>query len=360
MVPLSHLPEFVERGGAQVWRPPYSAQQADLYGFVLQADQAAIDALLRRDLNHPSGGAVDYRCAHPNVVITFGRIDKEASLDPVDELRGFLAENEVSIWCLVADMNSPGRLLWYLPYIFTNSEQTIATGREIYGYPKQLGYFPRDYPDGLATPGATTSVSALAIHPFSKTTKATPREMISVSRKAGGAPVAGPSSMADELGIFFPHPLSVNPAPFASRPPRASAAIRHASAPPPALASAPARWIKGVLGALDGRALTGDSSDLIADMVANPMLVFLKQFRDISCATKACYQAVIEAPLRFDPENGSYEALDPALFEVTVHSWDSDPIAAELGIATTEVQRAFHARFSFEILLGTEVWRAPT
>ncbi len=340
MVPLSHLPEYVERGGQQVWRPPYSARQTDLYGFVLEADQGAIDALLVRDLIHPSGGAVDYRCAHANIVVTFGRVEEEASLDPVDSLRGFLAENEVSIWCLVADMNSPGRLVWYLPYIFTDSEQTIATGREIFGYPKQLGYFDENYPDALGASGGKTSVGALSIDPFSPSSKATRRDMISVTRQAGGETSSREASIADELALFFPDRLSVNPTRFSGRPPRASAAIRHAGASPPQLAQAPARWIRGVFDAMDGRALTGAPGDLITDMVDNPTLVFLKQFRDISCATKACYQAVIEAPLSFYPDNASYESLDPALFELTVHSWASDPIADELGIAPRHADRA--------------------
>ena len=38
---------------------------------------------------------------------------------------------EVSVWCLVADVNAGGRLGWYLPYVFTDSPQTMATGREV-------------------------------------------------------------------------------------------------------------------------------------------------------------------------------------------------------------------------------------
>jgi hypothetical protein len=30
-------------------------------------------------------------------------------------------------------------------------------------------------------------------------------------------------------------------------------------------------------------------------MAMNPTLVFLKQFRDVECPTKACYQAIVEA-----------------------------------------------------------------
>ena len=91
--------------------------------------------------------------------------------------------------------------------------------------------------------------------------------------------------------------------------------------------------------------------------------MFLKQFRDVSCATKACYQAVIEAPLQVDLLGASYERLEPGLFELTVRSWASDLMAAELGITANQPivpERAFRASFGFDILLGLEVWRAPT
>ena len=143
-----------------------SARQAELFGFVIEADRACIDSLLQRDLVHPSGGAVDYRCAHHHVVFTFGTIGREFSCDPVDSKRGYISEREVSVWCLAADMNGGGRLVWYLPYIFTDSEQTVATGREIFGYPKQLGYFEDDYPSRLGPAGGVTTVCTLAIDPF--------------------------------------------------------------------------------------------------------------------------------------------------------------------------------------------------
>ncbi len=364
MVPLSYLPEYVERGGQQVWRPPYSAREIELYGFVIEADPVAIDALLARDLIHPSQGAVDYRCAHAHVIVTFGRIGHEASLDPIDSQRGYLVEREVSIWCLVADVFS-NRLLWYLPYIFTDSEQTIATGRELFGYPKQLGYFDQSYPQALGPAGGETTVTALSIDPFSPDSEAITRKMISVRRQAGEATAQAPAedSIAAELGSLFPGGFSVDPTRAAARQRIPSAAIRHPSAPAPQLAAPVPHWVRGVLDALEGRSLTGDPSEMIADMVQNTTLVFLKQFRDASCPTKACYQSVVEAPISFDPAGASYQPLDPSVFELTVQSWASHPIADELGIPKATAiapARAFHTGFGFDIELGLEVWRAPT
>ena len=84
-----------------------------------------------------------------------------------------------------------GRLLWYLPYIFTDSEQTVATGREIFGYPKQLGYFDENYPAALGPGGGTTTICSLAIDPFGPNVCATKREMISIFREPGRRRDAG-------------------------------------------------------------------------------------------------------------------------------------------------------------------------
>jgi hypothetical protein len=363
LIPPSHLPDYVERGSEQVWRQPFSAQQADLYGFVTPADRSAIDLLLQRDLVGPSGGAVDYRCAHPNVILTFGSIAREASLDPFDAERGYISEREVSVWCLAADVNAGGRLVWYLPYIFTNSGQTVATGREIFGYPKQLGFFEDGFLDELKPTGGTTTVKGYAIDPFGPGVAARTLPMISLTRLPGAEAASGIGSVFAELESVFGAGLSVDVAAGSTATAAPSGVITPAGAPRPVLRAGAPSWIDRILGAIEGKALTGDSSGLILDMVTHTTLVFLKQFRDAACASKACYQAVIEAPLTIDELGATCEMLDPNLFELTIESWASDPIARDLGIdAGTALipDQAFRAQFSFDIDLGLEVWRAPT
>jgi hypothetical protein len=273
----------------------------------------------------------------------------------------------VSVWCLVADATPTGptsRLLWYLPYVFTDSGQTVATGREVYGYPKQVGTFDDTYPANLEGGGITT-VQGLSIDPYDPNQQAVPRPMISAERSPGPGTVPAGTSWADEISLWFPGGLSVNASlPFGPQK-KGSAAITPAKAPPPPKPSLLPPWVRGVLDQLEGRALRGSPDDMIADMVGGgrPSLVFLKQFRDVECPTKACHQAVVEAPISIDPVGASYEALDPNLFKITVEDWASHPIASELGVAAGQPvvpQRAFHAEFNFDIQLGLEVWRAPT
>jgi hypothetical protein len=359
------LPTYVDRGGEQVWRAPGRLREVELYGFVVPAQRGAIDRLLQRYLAAPSGGAVDYRCAHDNVIVTFGEIGRESSADPVDSQRGYILEREVSVWCLVADVKARGRLLWFLPYIFTDTGATVASGREIFGYPKQLGLFDDPYTELLERPaGGVVTVRGYAVDPYDPDSRSTEREMISVARRRGAAnPPSSASSIAEELELFFAGGLEIDAVLPSGPGPAPRAVITAADAPPPRRAPAVHPKVRGILDTLRGAVLSEGPEALIADLVANPTLVFLKQFRDVACPTKACYQAVVEASLSVEFGGASYRALDPSLFALTVQNWAGDPIAADLGMpAATPIapERAFHVAFGFDVELGAEVWRAPT
>ena len=368
-----YLPEYVELGGRQVWRPPYTARNAEVFGFVIKADHKTLDGLLTKALNEPAGGAVDYRCTHEHILVTFTTIERLASSDPPDRDAGYLPEKEVAVWCLAGDALAGNRLVWYIPYVFTDSGQTVATGREVYGYPKQIGTFEEDYPHKLLYGGDTT-VKGLGIHPFGPDTESIPRPMISVVRHPGqpGEPedaVIGGTDyddfeLLDEFTTVFGE-LHVSAELAFGPTPEPSLVITPADAPPPPHDPPPPPWSRRrLLHAIHGRALTEGTFELIIDMVKNPTLVFLKQFRDVSCPTKACYQAVVEAPLAIRAGlNSRFDLLDPARFEIELADWDSHPIATDLGVPPwhgVKPERAFRARFDFDIMLGTEVWRAPT
>jgi hypothetical protein len=348
-----------------VWRPPYRARNARVLGFVLECDPHAVDSLLQRDLVEPAGGAVDYRCAQPSMVVMFAAIERLTSAQSPDSLRGYLPELEVSVWCLAADVATGNRLVWYLPYVFVDSGQAAASGREVYGYPKQVAVFKPSNPQKLIEGGAARA-SGMAIKHYGEKATAELLPMISVQGPAAdiGKAIAAGADAFTELTDGFGLNLEVNETlPFGPGP-RASAAITPVGATPPqgSPPTVPSWAVRRVLNTLFGRDLIGTPKDLIGDMVDNPTLVFLKQFRDATCPTKACYQAIVEAQLAVNPLGAGYWALDHHGFEVTIANWDSHPIATELGVATAmplKPQAAFRAELDFDIQLGHEVWRAP-
>lgn len=372
-----NLPEYVERGGQEVWRPPYAARVANLWGFVIQASRTAVDELLHRDFAGPTRGAVNYRCVHDNVVVAFADIAELASGDPVDSERGFLREREVSVWCIAADPRARGELVWYLPYVFADSGLAVASGREVYGYPKQVGIFDAKYPAQLVD-GGTATVQALAMKTYGAGNAAESLPMISAKRTAGargkrttgagGKPTAGArgkratTSIVEEIATWFAGGFATAGARAVGPGSRPSARILPLGATPPAPDPPAPPWVKGPLTEIEPMLAALEPLELIVEMAANPTLTFLKQFRDASCATKACYQAVIESRVSMLP-GADFELLDESLFELTLEDWASHPIAAELlgapGRATVTPLRAFHAEFGFDVQLGHEIWRAP-
>ncbi|HEX6389383.1 MAG TPA: hypothetical protein VFZ89_08050 [Solirubrobacteraceae bacterium] len=365
---IVNLPTYVERGGRTVWQQPYRSNETQLLGLVLKADTKAIDAVLQRDLVAPSDGALDYRCVHPNVLVTFSRVEEMRSVDPPDSLCGSIAEREVAIWCLVSDMTAGGRLVWHIPYIWTDSGQTVDSGREVYGYPKQLGYFDDAFDAALTGP-AVTELHALAIEQYAPAARTTALKMISLERTGGPPPPGLFEPPADWLikdlpGSPFPGDLQVNLFPDLDPPePDVVITVDPDETPPPGPPKPP--WAK--------TPITGTSVamppplprlDLLGALIENPTLVFLKQFRDVQCPTKACYQAIVEAPLSVavgGTSEPSFSPLDPAQFALAIADWASAPVVSELGLGPADqlqqIEAAFQARFSFDVLPGLEVWR---
>lgn len=356
------LPDYVFRSGEQVYQAPYTAAGVTLDGFVLEADPDSIDELLLHTLIEPSGGAVDYRCAHPFVVVAMADIATLRSSDQPDSLRGSMTERELSIWCLIADVKADDRLAWFLPYVFCDSGQTVVTGREVYGYPKQFAWFEDTMPIDLPA-GAATSVWAGAIQTFAPTATVQPLEVGRIERTTAPLqPLATNASFVEEFDALFPGDLSVSVAVTTSPSPSANLAItKPGGTPPPSSGTQP--WsARRVIQGFGGPGLVAGKPSLVASMVEDPTMVFLKQFRDARCPTKACYQAIVEAPLKVDPLGGSYAAYDPAGFTVQLAGWDSHPIHQSLGLASSQPlapERVFRAEFGFQTLLGEELWRRP-
>jgi hypothetical protein len=236
----------------------------------------------------------------------------------------------------------------------------------VYGYPKQIGVFENDFPDRLVQGGDTT-VEALSINPFAPNSRAQLRPMITVRRHMPShEDVVTDSNQAgfsifDEFKSLFPGEVEASTElPFTSSP-TPHAVITPVDAPPPPRAPLPREWVRSMITTIESIVLGTNSTDLIWSMIHDPTLVFLKQFRDVSCQTKACYQAVVEAPLTVHLLGARYQRLQPNRFEIRFADLASHPIATDLGLAPGAVTpvNAFQARFDFDIDLGEEVWRAP-
>jgi hypothetical protein len=173
----------------------------------------------------------------------------------------------------------------------------VSTGREIYGFPKEQGVlrFPGD-----AGAGGKFSVDTLVIKRFGADSRAEVGRLVTVESLSERAAVAGADPWSsvgegfEELG---------------------------------------ARIAGGLLSGVDRAMAKGAavSRRLVASYLNREMhLVFLKQFRDVRDPSRACYQAVIEAPMVVDAWRGG--GFLP-VHQVTIEKADSHPIVEELGLS---------------------------
>jgi len=130
---------FVDRSGDQVYCPPFVQRGTDFRGFVLQLDENAVAAHLRRMVNRPSGGVLRAAPTGDRALLSFAAIEQ---MRASDSSLGACRETDVTIWIPI-ELESPrGRqLAWWIPYIWVDVPTAVATGRETYGFPKAQADF---------------------------------------------------------------------------------------------------------------------------------------------------------------------------------------------------------------------------
>jgi hypothetical protein len=139
------MPAFVELPGDVVGAPPYLARDCLLQSLFLEGDLAAQQAFCDLALNRPSGGALQFRALTNRVLVTAIYCASLGSTDPVDASKGVVQEWDVGFWTLVHGGRAGDEDNWasyWLPsFLFVDTPAAMASGREIYGYPKTTAAF---------------------------------------------------------------------------------------------------------------------------------------------------------------------------------------------------------------------------
>jgi uncharacterized protein with NAD-binding domain and iron-sulfur cluster len=333
------LPEYLDRPGDLILRPPFEQAGTRLYAFFFRARGEALSDLCDRYLNNPAQGAVTYRPLAPFVVLLCANIEKIRSLDPRDANKGWMSEQDVGFWVPVLAGKMDGdrfvseRPGWFLPAMMVDRGLAVTTGREIFGFPKQQANIviprdPREFEE--------ITVDTLTIARYRPDSETAMRRLLSVhhapdSRRGplerlwGSIERAGEDLRASLQTLFF----DVDPA-------------------------------SGVT--LPAPALLGN---LLRDALRERVrMIFLKQFRDAAAGDRACYQGIIETPatVRKLRDGGPL----PGGFVMSLHPYESHPLAADLGLEVHEEGGLLNARavaqfwadFDFVVEGGDEVWRA--
>jgi hypothetical protein len=323
--PSTHYPAYVDGGiGLPVFRGPHVQQDAQLAAFFFDANVPQLTALCDQYLNFPSDGHTRYRPLLPKVIVIFADM-LVASRDERDGQVGRLPETEVSFWIPTVAMRSvgglfvPDHLAWFLPQLFVDESNSIATGREVYGFNKQHAYFEK--PASIRHPAF--AVDVLGVKHFDPRAIGQ-RERLLEMRRTGDAPIderpATWQSWDDAQTEVLPELL---------------------------------------------KTAADDAKNKVIEMatmlVTHPMrLVFLKQFRDVVDTRLACYQAIVEAPLTLlQFHQGGSLSGD---YVMRINPLDSHPLAQTLGLRLKhDEQRArlgLWMKLDFLLGAGTEIWKA--
>ncbi len=284
-------PTYVDRVGRGEQAMPFPGvmRDADLQVFVLQGQAARAQSLVDRFLNNPSGQPGKYVVDTDMVLVSF----MDAKMTSGGASVGWLPDRECAVWIAV---KSGGRRLFWMPYILVDTSIAMVTGREIWGFAKELGRM--DYAPGVWRALGTT------FDPLDAATKGVEGELV----------------VAEQTGI-------------------------------PGL-------IGGLVSSISG--LAGLAAGFLVDElfgVPQPRVVNLKQFRDASAPGKAAYQSIVES--RFDITNLVSAGIMAGTFEVRFPVHASHSIAPDLGLQVVNpVLAAFTIRMDFEALAGVEVWKA--
>ncbi|MFI4966596.1 MAG: hypothetical protein ACHP9T_14655 [Caulobacterales bacterium] len=314
---MTTLPTYVIDGNLYDALAAVQLCDVVMHNFCVQADQAKLQAWLDKTFAGPSGGAVRYRALGDKVFLGIAEIGKLYTLDGSNASKGYTSEIDITLWIL-AQREDDGlfALRWIPAYLFVDSGPALVSGREVWGFPKQLGRF--DFSPQAPRGGAQTfSADGWVVSPY------------------------GPDSKARWATMFEARPVAA----------KAAAPATGMFANLEALAARTVERLTGELTAIAGRlqAAVGGGGMTMA---------FLKQFPDAADPQRACYQAVVEADAQVTAHRGS--GLTDQAYEVRITTFATHPYLSELGISPDwqEVGQGIWMDFDFQQALGREVWRA--
>jgi hypothetical protein len=307
--------------GLQVPAIPAACDECMLMSFFVAADHDAMQATVDKFLNQPNGGAISYYVLGGSAILTYSFTKRHYSM--VQQI-GYLSDYECAFWiplfARTNDGSEPDRITFWIPYLFISWPEGMATGREIWGFRKEIGQIsmPLD-----AKSDATFSTVATIFDPLSNETKGRDETVVRVRKEGELGPFAETiKDIADLAKLLVQF------------------------------------WGKGASELPVSR--LGLAVDVVKTMLAGKLpIVNLKQFRDATDSTRACYQAIIESTCT--PSKVISGGLLDGDFVLDASSFASHNIVKDLGLAGSTgipVEFAIWIKMNFSADPGREVWKA--
>jgi uncharacterized protein with NAD-binding domain and iron-sulfur cluster len=283
---------FIPRDGQLMATPPIS-MKTTLYTYLLDADLDAIRAMCDRYLN--LGGPTVYRPLVPWVTLYCSYAESA----PVNNPIGWCPEKDFGFWVPVVagrvegSLFIPEKMQVFTPYLWVDSGVAMVGGREVYGFPKELGEMTM--PAKVGDPARFT-VDTLVIPKYGPDSRTVNERILDVKRMD--------ASVWEELEQVFADGdtfLKAIEELFAQHGP-------------------------GRFPVPDGKLFL----QFLTQVGRQLPMVFLKQFPGIGEGPESVYQAIVEAPVAIT--SGVSGGWLPGEYEIDLWSFDSHEIVKNLGL----------------------------
>ena len=311
---MSELPTYVPRlgHGEVTMMPPGVVDRATVTMFAAEVEEDQLQQYV--DFVLTDRGGPSYHVLAPMILFCF--LDSPHLTSSTQNI-GYVSDHEVAVWVpLVERQGSSLRFTVWMPYIWVDTDIAMATGREIWGFPKAIGAYD--------PPGEKSSAHVLTtriFRTFDPDEEGEQAELIRVD--------AASTSAASEWHSF-------------------EDAAR-------GLARA---WKEG---AEKTHFSLGKDLELVVDFVEIALsrkipAVNLKQFRDAVDGSKACYQAIIDSNLELTGFHGGGPLLGE--HQVSITQCASHQLVEDLGLPGTQFKATFGAWVTMDFLAnpGRPVW----
>ncbi len=301
---------YVERDGMQCFLQPYHVEQTKLYCFTLHGRLENLQQQCDKYLNNPGRGKLtyEYRPLTNLVFLTCQSLGSLESIKPPDSKQGFFHEaNENVFWILVgAGKQRDGKfvirkVLLFPVYVILNNSPALVSGREVYGWPKEWGWFQPDNYDGDEDP-QTFSLDVFGWKTFGSNSRGERQPLFQIDQQESQEQGETLHSVADMLKVLGDIVL-----PYL----RSDAEFRPS-----------------------GRGVLSFINYLLHAELEVPA-VFLKQFRDSTHGRQACYQAIVESPLNVTKLYGAH--LVTHQYTMTIQDLASHPLVSDFGFDGNEI-----------------------
>jgi hypothetical protein len=314
--------DYVQYGSLATVPGPLRCEGVTQWCFPIKADRDRLDALCRRVFTEPTGGEVDLRPLGSHVILTLGRVDRIVSEQDSFSTMGWSPEGQSAIWIPLGRVSDHGeelvaeQMLMFSPYMWVDNPISLASGREMYGFPKAFGWVE------LPAPGEEETAFGLDVFgmDFARDEAPSRRALVRVAR----------GERVHELsGIAWSALLDVG------------------------------RHLRHLLEGNGGKSVRFGlrfAESLVHDVgTSGVRQVFLRQERAIEDGRQAALQQVTEASYRVTSMRAAPLEHE---YSMDLTPLDSHPIGTELGLASQVTSCAFRTESQFVLETGSVVWDA--